>query len=152
MLQKGIIRESVSPWSSPVVLVKKKDGSFRFCVDLRKVNAVTRKDSFPMPLVSDTLDALSGTKYFSTLGLKSGYWQIEMQSLEKKTAFVTHNGLYEFTVMPFGLTNSGASFQRLMGHILLGLEYRFALIYIDDIIIFSIIIIIKTLFYEGNTK
>ena len=72
MLQKGIIRESVSPWSSPVVLVKKKNGSFRFCVDLRKVNAVTRKDSFPMPLVSDTLDALSGTKYFSTLDLKSG--------------------------------------------------------------------------------
>ena len=78
MLQKGIIRESVSPWSSPVVLVKKKNGSFRFCVDLRKVNAVTRKDSFPMPLVSDTLDALIGTKYFSTLDLKSGYWQIEI--------------------------------------------------------------------------
>ena len=138
MLQKGIIRESVSPWSSPVVLVKKKDGSFRFCVDLRKVNAVTRKDSFPMPLVSDTLDALSGTKYFSTLDLKSGYWQIEMRpESREKTAFVTHNGLYEFNVMPFGLTNSGASFQRLMGHILRGLEYRFALIYIDDIVIFS---------------
>ena len=138
MLRKGIIRESVSPWSSPVVLVKKKDGSFRFCVDLRKVNAVTRKDSFPMPLVSDTLDALSGTKYFSTLDLKSGYWQIEMHpESPEKTAFVTHNGLYKFNVMPFGLTNSGASFQRLMGHILRGLEYRFALIYIDDIIIFS---------------
>ena len=67
MLQKGIIRESVSPWSLPVVLVKKKDGSFRFCVDLTKVDAVTRKDRFPMPLVFDTLDALSGTKYFSTL-------------------------------------------------------------------------------------
>ena len=135
MLQKGIIRESVSPWSSPVVLVKKKDGSFRFCVDLRRVNAVTRKDSFPMPLVSDTLDSLS--KYFSTLYLKSGYWQIEMHpESREKTAFVTHNGLYEFNVMLFGLTNSGASFQRLMGHILRGLEYRFALIYIDDIIIF----------------
>ena len=87
MLQKGIIRKSVSPWSSPVVLVKKKDGSFRFCVDLRKVNAVTRKDSFPMPLVSDTLDALSGTKYFSTLDLKSGYWQIKMhpESREKNS-------------------------------------------------------------------
>ena len=138
MLQKGIITESVSPWNSPVVLVKKKDGSFRFCVDLRKVNAVTRKDSFPMPLVSDTLDALRGTKYFSTLDLKSGYWQIEMHpESREKAAFVTHNGLYEFNVMPFGLTNSGASFQRLMGHILRGLEYRFALIYIDDIIIFS---------------
>ena len=138
MLQKGITRESVSPWSSPVVLVKKKNGSFRFCVDLRKVNAVTRKDSFPMPLVSDTLDALNGTKYFSTLDLKSGYWQIEMHpESREKTAFVTHNGLYEFNVMPFGLTNSGASFQRLMGHILRGLEYRFALIYIDDIVIFS---------------
>ena len=86
MLQKGIIRQFVSPWSSPVVLVKKKNGNFRFCVDLRKVNAVTRKDSFPMPLVSDTLDALNGTKYLSTLDLKSGYWQIEMhpESREKK--------------------------------------------------------------------
>ena len=72
VLQKGAIRESISPWSSPVVLVKTKSSSFRFCVDLRKVNAVTRKDSFPMPLVSDTLDALSGTKHFSTLDLKSG--------------------------------------------------------------------------------
>ena len=138
MLQKGIVQESVSPWSSPVVLVKKKDGSFRFCVDFRRVNRVTRKDSFPMPLVSETLDALSGTKYFSTLDLKSGYWQISMHpNSREKTAFATHNGLYEFLVMPFGLTNSGASFQRLMGHILRGLEYRFALIYIDDIIIFS---------------
>ena len=91
-----------------------------------------------MPLVSDTLDALSGTKYFSILDLKSGYWQIEMHpESREKTASVTHNGLYEFKVMPFGLTNSGASFQRLMGHILRGLEYRFALIYIDDIVIFS---------------
>ena len=78
MRQKGIVRESVSPWNSPVVLVKKKDGGFRFCVDSRKVNAVTRKDSFLIPSVSDTLDALNGTKYFSTLDLKSGYWQIEM--------------------------------------------------------------------------
>ena len=138
MLQRGIIQESVSPWSSPVVLVKKKDGEMRFCIDFRSVNKITKKDSFPMPLVADTLDALSGTQYFSTLDLKSGYWQIELHpSAREKTAFVTHNGLYEFLVMPFGLTNSGASFNRLMGHILRGLEYRFALIYIDDIIIFS---------------
>ena len=78
MLQKGITRESVSPWSSPVVFFKKKDGSFCLCVDLRKVNAITRKDSFPMPLVSDTLNALNGTKYFSALDLKSDYWHIEM--------------------------------------------------------------------------
>ena len=118
MLQRGIIQKSVSPWSSPVVLVKKKNGEMRFCVDFRAVNKVTKKDSFPMPLVADTLDALSGTQYFSTLDLKSGYWQIELHpSAREKTAFVTHNGLYEFLVMPFGLTNSGASFQRLMGHI-----------------------------------
>ena len=138
MLEKGIIQESVSPWSSPVVLVKKKDGSFRFCVDFRKVNKVTKVDSFPMPLVADALDSLAGASVFSVLDLKSGFWQIQMQEDSKqKTAFSTHNGLYEFLTMPFGLVNSGASFQRLMGHILRGLEYRFALIYIDDIIIFS---------------
>ena len=138
MLERGIIPESVSPWSSPVVIVKKKNGEMRFCIDFRSINKITKKDSFPMPLVAETLDALSGTHYFTTLDLKSGYWQIELDpSAREKTAFVTHNGLYEFLVMPFGLTNSGASFQRLMGHILRGLEYRFALIYIDDIIIFS---------------
>ena len=110
----------------------------RFCVDYRKLNKVTKKDSFPLPLIADTLDSLSGTSVYSTLDMKAGYWQIELDpSAREKSAFVTHNGLYEFLVMPFGLTNSGASFQRLMGHILRGLEYRFALIYIDDIIIFS---------------
>lgn len=138
MLKRGIIQESVSPWSFPVVLVKKKNGEMRFCIDFRRMNKITKKDSFPMPLVADTLDALSETKYFTTLDLKSGYWQIAMHpSSRDKTAFLTPNGLYEFLVMPFGLTNSGASFQRLMDHILRGLEYNFALIYIDDIIIFS---------------
>ena len=138
MLERGIIQKSVSPWSSPVVLVRKKNGEMRFCIDFGRINKITKKDSFPMPLVADTLDALSGTQFFTTLDLKSGYWQIQLHpSAREKTAFVTHNGLYEFLVMPFALTNSGASFQRLMGHILRGLEYRFSLIYIDDIIIFS---------------
>ena len=110
----------------------------RFCVDYRKLNKVTKKDSFPLPLIADTLDSLSGTSVYSTFDMKAGYWQIELDpSAREKSAFVTHNGLYEFLVMPFGLTNSGARFQRLMGHILRGLKYRFALIYIGDIIIFS---------------
>ena len=138
MLEKGIIQESVSPWSSPVVLVKKKDGSYRFCVDFRKVNKVTKVDSFPMPLVADALDSLAGASVFSTLDLKSSFWQIQMhQDSHQMTAFAKHNGLYEFLTMPFGLVNSGENFQRLMGYILRGLEYRFALIYIDDTIIFS---------------
>ena len=138
MLEKGISQESVSPWSSPAVLVKKKDRSYRFCADFRKVNKATKVDSFPMPLVVDALDSLASASVFSTLDRKSSFWQIQMhQDLHRKTAFAEHNGLYEFLTMPFGLVNSGASFQRLMGHILRGLEYRFALIYIDDIIIFS---------------
>ena len=138
MVHNGIIQQSVSPWSTPVVLVKKKDGSFRFCVDFRKLNKVTKLDSFPMPLVADALYSLAGTSLFSCLDLKSGFWQIHMHSgSREKTAFATHNGLNEFLTMPFGLSNSGASFQRLMGHILRGFEYRFTLIYIDDIIIFS---------------
>ena len=138
MCDQDIAQPSVSSWSSPVVLVKKKDGKWRFCVDYRKLNAITRKDSFPLPLISDVLDSLSGTQYFTSLDMKSGYWQLNLDPATKdKSAFVTHNGLYEFNVLPFGLTNSPASFQRLMGHILRGLEYKFALIYIDDIIIFS---------------
>ena len=138
LIARGIVHESVSAWSSPVVLVKKKDGSMRFCVDYRKLNKVTKKDSFPLPLIADTLDSLSGTSVYSTLDMKAGFWQIELHpSAREKSAFVTHNGLYEFLVMPFGLTNSGASFQRLIAHILRGLAYRFAFIYIDDIIIFS---------------
>ena len=97
ILKKGIIKESVSPWSSPVVLVRKKDGSMRFCADFRSISKITRKDSFPMPLVSETLDSLCGTRYFSTLDLKSGYWEIEHHpSAREKTAVATHNGLYEF--------------------------------------------------------
>ena len=98
MLENGIIKESVSPWSSPVVLVKKRDGSYRFCVDFRKLNKVSKLYSFPMPLVADVLDSLAGTSLFSCLDLKSGFWQIQMNfGPREKTAFATHNGLYDFS-------------------------------------------------------
>ena len=138
MLEQDVIKVSSSPWSSPVVLVKKKDGTTRFCVDYRKLNAVTRKDSYPLPRIDDALDALSGSKYFTTLDLQSGYHQVAMDtdSIEK-TAFISHAGLYEYNVMSFGLTNAPPTFQRLMQRVLHGLDWKICLVYIDDVIIFS---------------
>ena len=138
MLEQNIISVSSSPWSSPVVLVKKKDGTTRFCIDYRKLNAVTRKDSFPLPRIDDALDSLAGSNYFTTLDLQSGYHQVAMHpSSKEKTAFISHAGLYEFNVMSFGLTNAPPNFQRLMSRLLHGLEWKICLIYIDDIIVFS---------------
>ena len=136
MLAKGAIQPSDSPWSSPIVLVTKKDGSTRFCVDYRKVNAVTRKDAYPLPHVDDTLDTLAGSKLFSTLDLATGYWQVEVADEDKeKTAFSTPEGLYQFEVMPFGLCNAPATFQRLMDKVLSGLKWYSCLVYIDDIVV-----------------
>ena len=138
MLSQNVIQPSSSPWSSPVVLVKKKDGTTRFCVDYRKLNAVTRKDSYPLPRIDDALDALSGSQFFTTLDLQSGYHQVAMHpSSREKTAFVSHAGLFEYNVMSFGLTNAPPTFQRLMSRVLAGLEWKVCLIYIDDIIVFS---------------
>ena len=138
MLNQGVIRPSNSPWASPVVLVRKKDGTWRFCIDFRKLNSVTHRDAYPLPRIDATLDSLAGAKFFTTLDLASGYWQVELEEEDKeKTAFTTPQGLFEFNVMPFGLTNAPATFQRLMECVLAGLTPEHSLIYLDDIIIFS---------------
>lgn len=136
MLQDGIIEESSSPWSSPVVLVTKKDGTTRFCVDYRRLNDITKKDSYPLPRIDDTLSTLSGSTWFSTLDLKNGYWQVDIHPEDKeKTAFSTGTGLYQFTVMPFGLCNAPATFERLMEMVLKGLTWKICLVYLDDILV-----------------
>jgi len=138
MKRQGVIEESQSPWVSPAVMVKKKDGSVRFCVDYRRLNAVTVKDSYPIPRIDDMLDRLSGNSWFSTLDLKSGYWQVKIRSEDKeKTAFSIGKGLWQFTVMPFGLCNAPATFERLMEKILNQLLFKICLVYLDDVIIYS---------------
>ena len=136
MLDRDVIQPSVSPWASPIVLVTKKDGTTRFCVDYRALNDCSVKDAYPLPTIDDSLDALSGSKFFNTMDLMSGYWQITMDPEDQeKTAFTTSLGLYEFKVMPFGLANAPATFERLMETVLCGLQWEECLVYIDDIII-----------------
>ncbi|XP_003377634.1 conserved hypothetical protein [Trichinella spiralis] len=120
MLHAEVIEPASGPWSLPIVLVRKKDDSSLFCVDHRRLNAVTRVDVQPIPPIDDTLDALAGAKWFSTLDLASGYWQVEVAE-SRETAFFTPLGLFQFRVMPFVLCNALATFQRLMEKALRGL-------------------------------
>ena len=138
MQAQGVIEESSSSWCSPVVLKRKKDGSIRFCVDFRKLNAVTIEDSLPLPRTDDTLDRLVGKSWFSTLDLKSGYWQIKIKPKDrKKIAISIDKGLWQIKVMPFGLCIAPATFERLMKSVLHELLYFMCLVYRDDIISMS---------------
>ena len=138
MLAEEVVEPSSSPWASPITLVTKKDGGTRFCVDFRKINSITRKDAHPLPNIQDIFDSMAGSSVFSTLDLKSGYWQIGVHpnSIEK-TAFITHKGLFQFKRMPFGLCNASAVFQRTMNKILAPYVGDFVLVYIDDVVIYS---------------
>ena len=139
MLSSGVIRPSNSPWASPVVMVKRKDGSLRFCVDFRQLNAATIKDAHPIPCIEDLLDALHGAHWFSTLDLKTGYGQVPIQEQDKeKTAFRTSGSqLFEFNQVPFGLCNAPATFSHLMDRVLAGLHWETCLFYLDDIFVFA---------------
>ncbi|GMF62964.1 unnamed protein product [Phytophthora fragariaefolia] len=138
MLKAGVIEEGDGAWGFPVVLVRKKDGEVRFCVDYRALNNVTKKYVYPLPRIDETLDALGGALWFTTLDLRAGYWQITVAPGNRdKTAFTTKCGHYLFTRMPFGLTNAPLTFQRLMNSVLRGLTWKTCLVYMDDIVVFT---------------
>ena len=139
MLDGGAIQPSQSPWCNAVVLVRKKDGSLRFCIDFRRLNQMTKKDTFPLPRMQETMESMVGARHFSCMDLKSGFWQVKMDEKSRQyTAFTVGSmGVYEFLRMPYGLCNAPATFQRLMQNCLGELNLSYALIYLDDMIVYS---------------
>jgi hypothetical protein len=138
MLAAGIIEPSQSSWASPITLVGKPDGSVRFCVDYRRVNAITEPDCYPLPNITELLDLLQGSKIFSTMDLRSGYHQVDLHPDDiPKSAFICHAGLFQFRRLSFGLVNAPSQFQRLMNKVLSKFLNKCVLVYIDDIVVFS---------------
>ena len=139
MLDGGAIRPSQSPWCNAMVLVRKKDGSLRFCIDFCHLNAWTKKDTYPLPCMQETMESMVGTPHFSCMDLKSGFWQVKMAEESRQyTAFTVGSmGVYEFLCMPYGLCNTPVTFQHLMQNCLGELNLMYALIYLDDVIVYS---------------
>jgi hypothetical protein len=138
LLEKDIVQPSESPWSAPLVIVAKKNGDVRMCVDYRRLNAVTKRPIFPIPATQQLLDSLEGSTYFSTLDLSQGYYQIPVKEEDiSKTAFTTRRGQFEFKRMPMGLSSSPSTFQRLMHIVLKNENWEKCLIYLDDILVFG---------------
>jgi transposase InsO family protein len=139
MIKAGIVRPSSSEWASPVCLVRKKDGGVRWCIDYRRLNEVTIKDAFPLPRIGECLDTLSGSVWFSSIDMASGYWQVEVAEEDRhKTAFLSKYGLFEHVRMPFGLSNAPATFQRVIQVVLRGLLWDKALAYLDDVMVLGV--------------
>ena len=139
MLDGGAIRPSKSPWCNTIVLVRKKDGTLRFCIDFWRLNARTKKDLFPLPRMQETMESMVGARFFSSMDLKSGFWQVRMsEKFRQYTAFTVGSlGVYEFLRMPYGLCNAPATFQRLKQNCLGELNLTYALVYLDNVIVYS---------------